>query len=111
MAWAAYRGTYVAAMGKVDVDRRTGRVEVRRAVRARDMRLVVNLEGARRKTDGSATMGLGYSVSEDVRFRGGERINGNSGTSGLPWSSWLPRIDTVLVEALSHQPNRPESSL
>jgi nicotinate dehydrogenase subunit B len=91
-------GTYVAAMAEVRVDKQTGNVDVRRVVCAQDMGIVVNPEGARLQMEGCITMGLGYALSEEVRFRDGEIFDRNFDTYGIPRFSWLPEIETVLVE-------------
>jgi isoquinoline 1-oxidoreductase len=98
-------GTYVALMAQVKVDAVQGAVQVERVVCAQDMGLVVNPDGAKMQMEGCVTMGLGYTFAEEVRFRGGEIIDRNFGTYNLPRFSWLPQIETVLVnnDALAPQ--------
>ncbi|HEX9108443.1 MAG TPA: hypothetical protein VF832_14465, partial [Longimicrobiales bacterium] len=43
------------------------------------------------------TMGLGYTLREELRFRGGEVLDRNFGTYRIPRFSWVPEIETVLV--------------
>jgi len=43
-------------------------------------------------------MGLGYTLSEEVHFRGGEVLDRNFDTYQLPRFSWLPQIETILVK-------------
>ncbi len=43
-------------------------------------------------------MGLGYTLTEEVRFKDGEVLERNFDTYEIPRFSWLPRIETVLVE-------------
>jgi len=90
-------GTYAALMAEIAVDRKTGQVQVQRIVAAQDMGIVVNPEGARMQMEGCVTMGLGYVFTEELRFNGGEMLDRNFDTYGLPRFSWLPRIETVLV--------------
>ena len=92
-------GTYVAHMAEVGVDKSTGSVRVKRVVCAQDMGLCVNPEGARLQMEGSITMGLGYALTEEVRFAGGEIHDSNFDTYTLPHFSWLPEIDTVILDA------------
>jgi len=92
-------GTYVAHMAEVEVDKNTGRVRVKRVVCAQDMGLCVNPEGARLQMEGAITMGLGYALSEEIRFTGGEIHDSNFDTYTLPPFSWLPEIETVIVDA------------
>ena len=95
---AIYLGTYVALMAEVAVDKATGHVQVERVVCAQDQGVIVNPEGSRQQVEGSITMGLGYALSEEVRFKDGEILDRNFDTYGIPRFSWLPKIETVLVE-------------
>jgi nicotinate dehydrogenase subunit B len=91
-------GTCVATMAEVDVNRTTGEIKVRRLVCAQDMGVVINPEGARLQMEGGLTMGLGYALTEEVNFRGGQILNTNFDTYQIPRFSWLPQIETVLIE-------------
>jgi len=90
-------GACVAAMAEVEVSRRDGKVRVKRMVCAQDMGLVVNPEGARIQMEGCLVMGLGYSLAEEVNFKGGRIFDENFDTYEIPRFSWLPKIETVLV--------------
>ncbi|OGL51862.1 MAG: hypothetical protein A3C43_08120 [Candidatus Schekmanbacteria bacterium RIFCSPHIGHO2_02_FULL_38_11] len=48
--------------------------------------------------EGCITMGLGYALSEEIRFRGGRIIDLNFDTYEIPRFSWLPEIETVLID-------------
>jgi isoquinoline 1-oxidoreductase len=91
-------GTYVALVADVEVDFASGDVRVERVVAAQDMGIVVNPEGARMQMEGCISMGLGYTFSEELRFEGGNILDRNFGTYTLPRFSWMPEIETVLVE-------------
>lgn len=91
-------GTYVAHIAEVEVDKKTGRVEVKRVVCAQDMGLSINPEGAKIQMEGCITMGLGYALKEDVHFKDGEIFDLNFDTYEIPRFSWLPRIETFLIE-------------
>ena len=43
-------------------------------------------------------MGLGYALTEEVRFRGGQILTTNFDTYEIPRFSALPMIETVLVD-------------
>jgi CO/xanthine dehydrogenase Mo-binding subunit len=92
-------GTYVASMAEVTVDRATGRITVVRVVCAQDMGVLVNPDGALQQAEGCITMGLGYTLTEEVRFRNGQVLDGNFDTYGLPRFSWLPKIDVVILDS------------
>ncbi len=92
-------GTYVALMVQVAVDKATGKVQVKRVVCAQDMGVVVNPEGTLQQIEGCLTMGLGYTLSEEVHFKGGEVLERSLGTYELPRFSWLPTIEAVVIDA------------
>ena len=91
-------GSYVATMAEVSVEKATGNVKVKRVVCAQDMGLAVNPEGATIQMEGCITMGLGYALKEHIRFNGGEILDLNFDTYELPRFSWLPRIETVIID-------------
>jgi isoquinoline 1-oxidoreductase len=91
-------GSYVATMAEVKVDAASGEVSVKRMTCAIDMGVVINPEGARMQTEGCLTMGLGYTLAEELRFQGGEILDTNFDTYHLPRFSWVPSIQTVLVK-------------
>jgi CO/xanthine dehydrogenase Mo-binding subunit len=84
-------------MAGVDVDRTSGAIPVKRVVCAQDTGEVVNPQGAVIQMEGCITMGLGYALSEEVRFSSGRLLDVNFDTYAIPRFSWLPDIDTVLV--------------
>jgi len=92
-------GTYVAAIAHVEIDEPTGQVHVRRVVCAQEMGIVINPEGATIQMEGCITMGLGYTLGEEVRFEGGRILEADLSGYRLPRFGWLPRIETVLVPA------------
>jgi len=98
IACVDYLGTYVAVAAEVEVDPPKGDLQVRRLVCAQDMGQVINPEGARMQIEGCLMMGLGYALSEEVHFRGGEIQDKNFDTYRIPRFSWMPKIETVLVE-------------
>jgi CO/xanthine dehydrogenase Mo-binding subunit len=91
-------GTYVATMAEVRVNADSGQVQVLRVVCAQDMGIVVNPEGAKMQIEGGVTMGLGYTLTEELRFLGGAILDQNFGSYAIPRFSWVPRIQAVLVK-------------
>lgn len=104
LAITDYHGTYVAAMAEVRVDDRTGVVSVDRVVCVQDMGECVNPAGAKLQVEGCITMGLGYALTEEVRFEGGKILDENFGTYTLPRFSWTPEMEVILVENLDMPP-------
>jgi CO/xanthine dehydrogenase Mo-binding subunit len=93
-----YLNTYVAAMAEVVVDRATGRIRVKRVTVAQDLGQVVNPEGARTQMEGSIVMGLSSVLAEEIHFRGGDIKDRNFDSYELTRFSWVPEIETVLVD-------------
>ena len=91
-------GTYVALMAEAKTDAATGSVKVIRLVAAQDMGFVVNPDGARMQMEGCLMMGLGYALSEEVRFSGGRILTKSFDTYELPRFSGMPALETVLVK-------------
>jgi len=97
-------GTYVATIAEVEVDKATGNVKVKRVVCAQDMGLAINPEGAAIQMEGCMMMGLGYALREDIRFRAGEVLDENFDTYEIPKFSWLPKIETVIIDDKESDP-------
>jgi nicotinate dehydrogenase subunit B len=97
-------GTSVATMAELDVDKKTGKVTVKRVIAAQDMGLSINPQGAAIQMEGCITMGLGYALAEDLRFKGSEILDLNFDTYEIPRFSWLPKIETVIIDAKNDNP-------
>jgi nicotinate dehydrogenase subunit B len=98
MACGMYSNACNATIAEVTVNRGTGAIEVKRVVMALDEGFVVNPDGMRQQAEGCVMMGLGYSLTEEVRFRNGEVLDTNFDSYQIPRFSWLPKIEIVLVE-------------
>jgi isoquinoline 1-oxidoreductase len=99
-----YLGTYVATMAEVAADKQAGKVQVGRVVVVQDMGEVINPDGARAQMEGCVTMGLGYCLAEEVHFKNGQVLDLNYDTYDIPQFSWLPKIETVLIDNPSMPP-------
>jgi CO/xanthine dehydrogenase Mo-binding subunit len=98
IACTDYLNTYVATIAEVKVDRNSGTVRVERVVCAEDMGEIINPDGARLQIEGSIVMGLGYVLAEEVQFKGGRVLDENFDTYEISRFSWVPRIETVLID-------------
>ncbi|MFB0566084.1 MAG: molybdopterin cofactor-binding domain-containing protein [Candidatus Aminicenantaceae bacterium] len=98
IACTDYLGTYLATMAEVKVDEINGEIRVERVVCAQDTGEVINPEGAKMQIEGCITMGLGYVLTEEIKFRGGQILDENFDTYEIPRFSWLPKIETVLID-------------
>ena len=97
LACVDHRDTVVVGMAEVAVDRTTGQVQVKRVVMVQDMGVVVHPDGARQQVEGCVIMGLGYSLSEEVRFKAGRILDENFDTYHLPRFSQIPEIQVILL--------------
>ena len=52
----------------------------------------------------SAVAELGYALAEEVRFEGGAILDTNFDTYEIPRFSWLPEIETVIIDAKGDPP-------
>jgi isoquinoline 1-oxidoreductase len=91
-------GTWVAHMAEVKVDKNTGDIQVLRVACAQDMGLCINPQGATIQMEGCITMGLGYVLTEEIHFNGGKIEDLNFNTYKIPRFSWIPKIDTVILD-------------
>jgi nicotinate dehydrogenase subunit B len=97
VACGIYSKSYNATMAEVVVQK-DGRVQVKRVVMALDVGLVLNPDGMRQQAEGAVMMGVGYALSEEVRFQGGRVLSRNFDDYQLARFSSAPKIDIVLVE-------------
>jgi nicotinate dehydrogenase subunit B len=97
-------GTYVATIAEVAVDKNTGNVNVKRVVCVQDMGLVINPEGAALQMEGCVMMGLGYALTENIHFEAGKISDLNYDSYELPRFSWLPTIETVIIDNKNSDP-------
>ena len=91
--------TFIATMAEVEVDKKTGAVKVKRLATAIDAGLIVNPAGARQQIEGQFIMGLGYALTEEVRFKNGEIFDRNFDSYEIPRFSWVPEIDVALMDS------------
>ena len=92
-------GSYVATIAEVAVDPKEGKVTVKRVLCVQEMGLVINPAGAKIQMEGCITMGLGYALTEEVHFKAGAILDTNFDSYNLPRFSWLPKIETVILDA------------
>jgi isoquinoline 1-oxidoreductase len=93
-----YSNVYVATMAELAVDKSTGSVQVKRVITALDAGVIVNPDGLHQQMEGCITMGLGYCLTEEVRFKDGEVLDRNFDSYQIPRFSWLPKIETIIID-------------
>jgi nicotinate dehydrogenase subunit B len=97
-------GTLVATCAEVEVETGSGNVKVKRVICAQDMGLAVNPEGASLQMEGCIMMGLGYALKEAIHFTSGKILDRNFDTYDIPRFSWLPHIETVIIDNKNADP-------
>ena len=104
IALGADAGTLVAIIAEVHVDKKTGVVQPIKVVCAQDMGQVVNPHGAKVQTEGGITMGLGYSLYEDIMFKGGQVKSRNFKNYKIARFSNTPKIECVFIDKMDSKP-------
>jgi nicotinate dehydrogenase subunit B len=97
-------GTLVAHIAEVKVDRNSGHVQIIRVTCAQDMGLCVNPQGTTIQMEGCITMGMGYALTEEIQFKGGDIKIHSFDTYEIPRFSWIPKIDTVIMDRKDQAP-------
>jgi len=89
--------SFVAEIAEIELNAQGG-IVVKRIVAAQDMGIVVNPEGAVMQMEGCIMMALGYTLAEEIQFRGGRILTTNFHNYRIPRFSWLPKIEAFLVK-------------
>jgi isoquinoline 1-oxidoreductase len=97
-------GSWVAFMAEVKVDKNTGKVQVLRVACAQDMGLCVNPQGALIQMEGCIMMGLGYTLTEEIQFEGGNIKNRGFDNYEIPRFSWTPKMDCIILDRMDKPP-------
>jgi len=97
MACAIDAESYVAEIAEIELNAQGG-IVVKRIVAAQDMGIVVHHEGALMQMEGCITMGLGYTLTEEVQFRGGRILSTNFHNYRIPRFSMLPKIEAYIIK-------------
>ena len=90
--------TYATQIADVEVDLETGEVEVLRVVAAHDVGRAINPALVGAQIQGGVSMGVGYALYEDLRFREGRMQNPDLTDYVLPTSVETPAVVPVIVE-------------
>ena len=99
-SWMAPSFTTTAA--EVDVDGATGQVRVRKLVTAEDVGFAVNPSGVIGQIEGGAVQGLGWALTEEMRYDADGRFtNPDLGGYLMPTAVDAPAIEAIIVECAS----------
>jgi CO/xanthine dehydrogenase Mo-binding subunit len=90
---------------EVRVDEETGRVEVLRLIVSGDAGRAINPRTCRGQDDGSALMGLGQTLFEEMRYDdGGQLLNGDALDYRVPMAEDLPADFRSILQEQGHGP-------
>jgi CO/xanthine dehydrogenase Mo-binding subunit len=97
-------GARAAAAAEVDVDRASGRVNIRRIVAGFDIGRIVNPDGVRNQMEGGIIQAISRTLKEQVTYD-------DSGITSVDWSSYpiigfseIPTIEIVLLDRPTDPP-------
>jgi nicotinate dehydrogenase subunit B len=98
IAYAQRNGTRVAMIAEVDIDRRSGKIWVRKFTVAHDCGQIINPDGLRMTIEGNIVQGISRTLWEEVKFD-------NRNVTSIDWLSYPilditetpEQIDVVLI--------------
>lgn len=97
---------FLASFCEVEVDERTGRVEVLRYVAAVDCGTAINPKLAEGQLEGAIANGIGYALFEEILFDGeGHPKTPDYARYKIPGPVDMPHLETILVD--SYEPTGP----
>jgi nicotinate dehydrogenase subunit B len=92
------KGSYVATVAEVAVDKASGNVKVVRAVTAFECGAIVNPDHLTNQIEGAVMMGLGGALFEAIRFEDGKIVNARFSRYRVPRFRDTPVLETVLLD-------------
>ena len=93
--------TYGAHAAEVAVDTETGEVTVLQSIGAHDVGQAINLQAVMGQIEGSALMGQGFALSEELILEQGRLKNGSLSEYLVPTSEDVPDIKCIVLESRS----------
>ncbi len=93
--------TYGAHAAEVAVDIETGEVSVLQSIGAHDVGQAVNLRAVEGQIEGSALMGQGFALSEELILDKGRLTNDSLSEYLIPTSEDVPEIKAIVLESRS----------
>jgi len=94
---------YTTQVAEVEVDERTGQVEVLKIIASEDVGFAINPQGVRGQMVGGIAMGVGWALTEGYKLRDGNVLNRSLLDNGIPGSLDVPEIETLIMEENSEQ--------
>ena len=91
--------TFVTQLAEVEVNIRTGQVQVLRFVTAPDVGQAIHPQNVEGQIEGGTSMGLGMALMEEIKFdEEGFLMNPDLSTYLIPTAMDMPRNEVILVE-------------
>lgn len=97
--------SFAAQAVEVEVDTRTGQVQVLRSFVADDCGKALNPMAVHGQSNGAAAQAIGWTLYEQLHLDNGRLANGNFADYTMPTSDALPELASGIVE--SDEPNGP----
>lgn len=93
--------SFTTTAAEVSVDPQTGAVVVRHIATAQDVGFAINPTGAVGQIEGGAVQGLGFALTEELKYDDSGAVQPNLDDYLLPTAVDAPRITTIMVESPS----------
>ncbi|MDQ2817629.1 MAG: xanthine dehydrogenase family protein molybdopterin-binding subunit [Candidatus Eremiobacteraeota bacterium] len=93
--------SFTTTAAEVDVDPQTGAVSVREIVTVQDVGFAINPTGVIGQIEGGAVQGLGFALSEELKYDDRGVVRAELGDYLMPTAVDAPRISTIVVESAS----------
>ncbi|MDP2894963.1 MAG: molybdopterin-dependent oxidoreductase [bacterium] len=101
LACGTEKGSYVAACVEIGVDRKAGRIDVRRVCEVFECGAIQNPDNLLSQVEGCIIMGLGGALREEIQFENGKVLNATFSKYPVPRFADVPELDIHLL-------NRPD---
>ncbi len=98
LACGTEKGSYVAACVEVRVDRKRGKIEVRRVCEVFECGAVQNPANLLSQVQGCIVMGLGGALTEEMHFEDGKILNASFEDYHVPRLEDVPEFDVHLLD-------------
>lgn len=89
---------FEAQIAEVEVNIESGDVRIIKMWDAHDIGKAINPQSVEAQIEGSLEMGIGYTFTEDLRFKNGRLQNANFANYRVPRSIGTPEMETILIE-------------
>ncbi len=97
--------SFAAQAVQVEVDTRTGQVQVLKSYVSDDCGKALNPMAVHGQSNGASAQAIGWTLYEQLHLEGGRLLNGNFADYTLPTADALPALQSGFVE--SNDPNGP----